>query len=274
MQRHLPETAIGRHFDLRLASNRVAIGGTVIAFVVLLVAGWVLDEFSVLGAAAAAIAVFIAWAVSRELDPDMPTAATYAMALALGFAVFTTPGALVSGVVLIGIRFIVGSVGAPLTLLDALSLGLIAGAAMIDPVGWIGAAMVAIWLWSAPEVGDRRRIGQVAFALGVAGGVVVGVAWTWGGSPMDAEVTATAYVLAAIAGAAMLFAARPVSIASETDRRTAVIDPIRVRFGRLAAGSACMWAAVIAGVEGFWQVGPVFAALVVAAVYRVFVHPA
>ena len=274
MSRPGPDTAIGRHFDFRLPSNRIAIGGSVVAFGALAVASLFTDDLTIIGAGFAAVGVFIAWAVSRELDPGMPSAATWTMVLALAFAFWSLPGALVSGVTLIGIRLIVGSVGVRLTLVDALSFALIGGAAMIDPIGWMAAAMIAIWLWTAPEVGKRRRIGQAWFAVGVIGGIAVGLLATWGDSPFDAEVTATAYVLAAIAGGAMLFAARPVQVTAETDGGSGTIDAVRVRFGRLAAGSACMWAAVIAGVDGFWQLGPVFAALVVAAAYRVFVHAA
>ena len=274
MSRPGPETAIGRHFDFRLMSNRIAIGGSLVAFAALAIASFFLDDLTIVGAAFAAVGVFIGWAVSRELDPAMPSAATYAMALALGFAFWSLPGALVAGVTLIGIRLLVGSVGAPLTLVDAVSFVLIGGATMIDPVGWMAAAMMAIWLWTAPEVGDRRRLGQVSFAVGVAGGIAVGLVSTWGESPFDSEITATAYVLAAVAGAAMLFSVRPVRQTAPTDVGGGSIDPIRIRFGRLAAGAACMWAAVIAGVDGFWQLGPIFAALLVAAFYRVFVHPA
>ena len=53
-----------------------------------------------------------------------------------------------------------------------------------------------------------------------------------------------------------------------------MIDARRLQMARVATGSFCMWAAVVAGVEGFWSISPAFAALVIAAIYRVFVHPA
>ena len=72
----------------------------------------------------------------------------------------------------------------------------------------------------------------------------------------------------------MMVAARPVSVTAPTDSGSEDVDRLRVRFARLAAGSFCMWAAVIGGTMGFWAIAPIFAALVAAAIYRFFVQPA
>nr|MDJ0791281.1 hypothetical protein [Acidimicrobiia bacterium] len=109
-------------------------------------------------------------------------------------------------------------------------------------------------------------------------GSVVGLGILWyqwtEGTFVAAEVTTTAYVLAAVAGGAMILAARPLAVTSPTDTGSGTVESVRVRSARIAAGSFCMWAAVIGGVAGFWSIVPVFCALAVAAVFRVFIQPA
>lgn len=271
-------TGLGRAFDHRLHSNRIALGGGVVAFAVLLVVSVGIDgESLVRGGVAAffgAVGVFLGWAMARELDPDLPSAATWAMALSLGFAVFVAPSALVTGVVLIAVRLVAGTVGASVKPGDVAVLAGIGFLAASTPVLWIVLLTVGMWLWAAPEVGHRRTIAMLSYAVGAlaGGGVVV---WTvTRGEGYDLDITTAAYALAALAGLAMMVASRPIGVSSVIDAGGAVIDARRLQMARVATGSFCMWAAVIAGVDGFWSVGPAFAALVVAAIYRVFVHPA
>jgi hypothetical protein len=271
-------TGLGRSFDHRLHSNRIALGGGVVAFAVLLVVSIGVDDESIVDAgvasAFAAVGVFLGWAMARELDPDLPSAATWAMALTLGIAVFVAPSALVTGVVLVGTRVVAGTVGATVKVGDVVVLGGIGFLAASMPVLWIVLLTIGLWLWAAPEVGDRRTVAIVTYALGaVAGGGVA--AWTIvRGDGYDFSITTTAYALAALAGLAMMVASRPIGVESVVDAGGAVIDARRLQMARVATGSFCMWAAVVAGVDGFWSISPAFAALVIAAIYRVFVHPA
>ena len=271
-------TGLGRSFDHRLHSNRIALGGGVVAFAVLLVVsvGVDGDSFASAGLAAVfgAVGVFLGWAMARELDPDLPSAATWAMALTLGIAVFVVPSALVTGVVLIAARLVAGTVGASVKVGDVVVLAGIGFLAASTPVLWIVLLTVGLWLWAAPEVGDRRTMAILAYAVGaLAGGAVV--AWTVvRGEGYDLDITTAAYGLAALAGLAMMVASRPIAVSTVVDAGGAVIDARRLQMARVATGSFCMWAAVISGVDGFWSISPAFAALVIAAIYRVFVHPA
>ncbi|MGI9666342.1 MAG: hypothetical protein ACR2N2_04460 [Acidimicrobiia bacterium] len=267
-------TALGRGLVMKNPSNRFAISGWGVALVVLVVQALLVDGRSVLVAITSSVGVYLAWAVGRELDPDNAGVAQWALVLGLAFALWSPPGALAAGVTMLGIRVVVGTIGAAVRPVDVAALLAIGFAAAIEPVAWLGGVMVLIWLWAAPEVGELRTPGLIAFGVGVVAGASLSVLAIWETSPFDAEVTATAYVLAAVAGAATLLAARPIDVEARTDKRGGRIDAVRVRFGRLGAGTACIWAAVIAGTAGFWLLGPVFAALIVAAVYRVFVHPA
>ena len=271
-------TGLGRSFDHRLHSNRIALGGGVVAFAVLLVVSIGVDGEPLFDAGVTAmfgaVGVFLGWAMARELDPDLPSAATWAMALTLGVAVFVAPSALVTGVVLVAVRLVAGTVGASVKVGDVVVLAGIGFLSASTPVLRIVLGAVGLWWWAAPEVGDRRTIAILAYALGVLGGGAV-VAWTVvRGDGYDLDITTAAYGLAALAGLAMMVASRPIAVSTVVDAGGAVIDARRLQMARVATGSFCMWAAVVAGVEGFWSISPAFAALVIAAIYRVFVHPA
>lgn len=267
-------SALSRAVDVSYPSNRFALVGLVVAVVALGFKALVSDDLTLVGAVFAAGAVFLGWAAGRELDPGTTGVAALGMAFSLAFALFATPAALATGVALIGLRVVAGTVGAQATWIDTavfLTIGAIAGS---TPILWIVGVSILMWLLRSPEVGSLRPWVTAAFLVGVAGGL----GWLWyqwnSGRIEDVAITATAYVLAAAAGAAMMFAARPVSVTAPTDAGGGNVDALRVRFARLAAGSYCMWAAVVGGTLGFWAIGPIFAALLAAAIYRFFVQPA
>lgn len=267
-------TGVGRNLDPGLVSNRIAIGGGVVAFVVMTGLSFVRDDLTLIGAVFAAVAVFIGWAIGRELEPDLPSMATAAMVISLVLAVLFMPSAMAAGIALIAIRLVAGTIGASVTLLDVpllVGVGLIAAS---DPALWIVGLAVGAWVWAAPEVGPLRKATVVGYGLGVVAGLGVAAWRVWGTGDLSFDVTQTAYVLAAAAGAAMLVAARRIRVSSVCDAGDRVIDRERVRLARVTAGSILMWAAMVGGVEAFWSLGPVFAALLTAAAYRVFVHPA
>ena len=267
-------TGLGRELDPRLASNRIAIAGGAVAFLVLATVGLVRGGFDVFEVGFGAVSVFLAWAVSRELDPDRPDAATWAMALALGGTFLGSPSALAAGVALIAIRLVAGTVGTSLKRLDLIVLAGVTALAGASPVLWVFGAALGIWAWTAPEAEENRTPVRVAFVLGAAAGLAFAAWTTWFGDGYDVEITMAAYALAAVAGAAMLLSVRHMPIESMCDSGDQPISAERVRLARIVSGAGVMWAAVFGGVAGFWALGPVVAALVVAAVYRVFVHAA
>ena len=266
-------TGLGRTLHPRHPSNRFAVVGAAAAFACFVVIDALRGAFTPIAAGAAAIAVFLAWAIGRELDPDTPRVASVALVLAAVAAVWFTPSAVASGVALVALRVVAGTVGAPLSRYDVAALALIGAACGVDVVTWLAALAIGAWLWSAPEVGRLGRVGIVALVVGF----VCGIAFTWwrtGAIVPDNAVTGWAYVLAAAAAAAMILSVRVPAVRTRTDADTGIIDTLRVRLARITAGSFSMWAAVMAGVDGFWQIGPVFAAMGAVAVFRVFVHPA
>lgn len=267
-------SALSRSLDLSYPSNRFALAGFFVAVAVLGLQALLTDELTGVGAVFAAVAVFLGWSAGRELDPGTTGVAALALVLSLALAVFEPPAALATGVAMIGLRLVSGTVGAPATWLDLAVFAAIGAVAGATPILWIVGGAILMWLLRAPEVGRLRPWVTGTFI----GGTACGLGWLWyqwnDGRIDDVAITATAYVLAAAAGAAMMVAARPVSDTAPTDSGSEDVDRLRVRFARLAAGSFCMWAAVIGGTMGFWAIAPIFAALVAAAIYRFFVQPA
>jgi hypothetical protein len=267
-------TGLGRVLDLSNATNVIAVAGSAVAFIAFAGVSFVDDDLSIPGAAAASVAIFLAWATARELDPDTPAAATWALVLAMLLGLANVPSAIVAGTAMLAIRLVVGTVGAPVTILDIgvlVGVGVVSGA---QPALWIVGITVGLWLWSAPEVGKWRIAGLTALVVGGVFGIAFGLSGFWQDGDAFVGATSGAYILASIAAIVMFFASRPGSVVARSDAFGYPIDGDRVRLGRIAAGSFCVWAGVVAGVAGFWSMGPVFAALVTTAVFRVFVHPA
>ena len=263
-------TGIGRPLDLTLQSNRIAVVGFGLGTTVAAGAGWYRGNLSIVSALISGLAVFVAWAAARELTPDYPGAATIAIAFALAGVLVAPPSLLVFAVALIGLRLIAGTVGAAISRFDVVALTLLGVISGLVAVLWIVAIAIGAWVWTAPEVGHRRRVAGILFIVGVLSGLVL--AYVLGGEygRPEVEITTGAYVLTAFAGGMMLLAARPTRVTSQIDAGTAHIDLARIRLARLAAGAFVMWAAVIGGESGFWAIAPVMAALVATAIYRIF----
>ena len=119
-------SALGRPLDPSYRSNVVAIA--VAALVGVVFAIYNLTASTPLESSwwTAAVAVFLSWAIAREIDPDRSAAATIAMPLAAIGAAFAAPSLLFAFGVLIGTRLIVGTVGLDLRLVEVLALAAIA----------------------------------------------------------------------------------------------------------------------------------------------------
>ncbi|GMQ94116.1 MAG: hypothetical protein BMS9Abin12_1600 [Acidimicrobiia bacterium] len=255
-------TGIGRSVELDLRSNRMASAGAILAAVAYATLAAATDR-ALVDALIAGIVVFLGWAIGRELDPDRPQVAAWAMPLAFVASMFDLSSALATGVALIGIRLVAGTVGAAVTWFDVLALALAGFVSGSSSVLWIVALTMVIWVFTSPEVGRLKW-----FALAsLVGGIVAGVALS---GSSDVAITQNAYILAAIGGAVMMLAMTPSRVVARTDAGTEVVDTSRVGLARKTAGGYLMWAAVMGGVAGFWMISPVLAALVATAFVRWF----
>ncbi len=255
-------TGIGRSLEPGLRSHRIVFAGAVVA-VVGYAALAIATGRNVADALIVGIVVFIAWAVGRELDPDRPNVAAWAMPIAFAVSIYDLPSAVASAVALIGIRLVAGTVGAAVTWVDVVAFAVLGFAAGTTPVLWIVALALALWLRTAPEVGPRKYM-----ALGLLIGGFGAALYL--SERQDVVINQEAYILAAAAGVVMMLAMRPIAVISMTDAGTGSIHAGRIGLARNVAGAFVMWAAVMGGVAGFWMVSPVLAALVATAFAKWF----
>ena len=120
-------TSLSRVVDPRYSSNRLVIVGAAAAALIVSVsslAGFDLGS----GPLLAAVGVFLAWAIARELDPDQPASAAIAIPLSFVLLLVLGPASLlVSTGILLGTRLATGTVGTPLRPLDIGGIIVVAG---------------------------------------------------------------------------------------------------------------------------------------------------
>ena len=132
-------SALGRPLDPRYLSNVIAAGGALATGILFLLAG-VFDRSLGASPIGAAGAVFLAWAIAREIDPDRNESAYLAMAIAFIASIFLAPSLLLGFGILLGTRLISATVGLSLKSTDLVALVAI-GALM--GLGWNSVAGVA-----------------------------------------------------------------------------------------------------------------------------------
>lgn len=247
-------TGLGRHIDLGYRSNRIAVFGTALAATVVAALRWfVTGEIDVLAAMSVAVGIFLAWAITRELDPDRPGSATFALAAAALLALFGTPAAAVVGIALIALRIRVGSVGAPLRPGDLVVLVVGAGYAGSTVAGW----PVAVALTLAVAAHHSRQQRWLPPALATA---TIGVALIATPSLQIGMPSAPSLAVAAIAGVALVAARQPARVLATTDTSVEPISARRVGAARLSAARIVVGAALL-GADAA-SLTPVVAALV------------
>jgi len=252
-------TTTVRLFDPSLASNRfvvAAFAGVLTAVLVLRVANSDDTAAQAAGTAlAAAFAVFLAWAIARELDPDRPAAASVAMAVALLVLLAGEPrlGAVVA--LLFAVRIVAGTTGRAPTPLDLVWLPGVAAYGGLSPGGVVAGLALAVAL--AIDAAPTRRTPAFASALAAAAGVLaVALARDTIGSDPQAPDTLQWILLAAFAlAAAALMLARVAPPAALGDYSRQPLSRARLRDARRLA--------VIAAIATLgWLGGPAIAALV------------
>lgn len=251
-------TGLGRAIDPRIPSNRLVIVATLASGIILAYAGWTgsgsVDPWAILTGSAA---VFIAWAIGREIDPDIPTSAAVAAVSTLLIAL--TAGAEAGGaaVILLGLRVLAGTVGHALKAGDYLVLILAAGYAGTRVELWPAAAVVV----TAFLVDRPRWFGlAAATALGasITGALIRSPEVAWDGSSEAVGVGALA-LLAALASL------RGVRVQSRTDSGHQIISSTRVVVARVIAGSAVAVSSFVSD-SSFPSTAPALAAVVAVAI--------
>jgi len=275
-------SGIARPLALDYRTNRWI---TLLTLVVLIVSGlWrVLLGQSWLAATAwsvtAALSVFLAWAIARELDPDAELAAFAAVGLTLpalaasGLGWMPLPDLAGLFLLMLAVRVLNRTTGVAATLPDTLgllALGLWLGY-QSSPV-YLAAAVAALLVDGLIGPADRGRLALAAAAAAV-GGLLITIGSPpddFGGSPARAPLVVQALLLAALVLSALFTvtiraAAQVHSLADDT---ADPLSPRRVRAGQLLALLAAVGILLGHGGAGLIALLPLWAAMAATGVYR------
>jgi hypothetical protein len=253
-------TGLGRHIDPRIPSNFFALVGSIAAGAIVLIAGIVREGTpELLAPATTAVAVFLAWAIARELDPDRNLSAAIALVVAGLGVMLGAPAPGAAAVVLLMARILAGTVGGSLRAADRAVLVAVAAYAGTRPEAWAAALLLVV----AVLVTRPARYQLVAGAMGAAG---VAAAFVSGAVPSMGLPSVTNGALIAMTMIALGGSLRTSPVTSRTDAGDAVIGTTRVAAARLASGIAVLTGSLLVIDYGAVVLTPVIAALVGVAV--------
>jgi hypothetical protein len=255
--RPLLRSALARPIDPSYVSNRfvlVAAGVAGAAWTV-----WKLVREGDVGAAlvrggAAAVAVFLAWAIARELDPDRPWTAGVA-GVACGAVVGAgVPSLLVGAGALGATRLVAGTTGSAPRPADRIALVVLAGVVSVGDAGpAVGLAIAAALAVDALAPG--RRSAHAGWAVPAAAGAAVGAAALWGTlAPSPGLPVGPEWAVVPLAAVGLLALGRPGSVAALGDVTGEPLSAVRIRLSRpiavLAAGLTFLWAGGVGSTAG------------------------
>ncbi len=256
-------TTIGRPIDLNYPTNRavailsslVLVGATLLQRVSGL--PWIQ---SALWGAQAALSVFLAWALCRELDPDHAMSAFVAFALALGgLCLWGLPSLAVLFWIILIVRVVNRTVGLPAGILD--SLAVLALGLWLSVQGNWGYGLITALAFLLDAQLPIRAPRQVVFAiLGVLGTVITAI--LEGAVPSDGAPSLWGGLIAL--GASALFLPVMVEsrrISTQGDRTGEPLEPIRVQAAQALALLVGMETAVLGGVGAVGSLMPLWAAV-------------
>lgn len=256
--------------DFRLLSNRLSVGLPLVAGSVAGLGALLLGRGfgeAVASGVEAGGASFLAWAVTRELDPDHPPAASVAAVLAPLATILGSPALAVVAVWLLAARTLAGTTGAAPYTADMLGIGGFAVWASTTAHG-LPLALLAISAVALSTLLEARGRRTVLIGVVAAAGASFTATWIAGAwserHPWSVRSAWCLLAVAAVTGAALL-----VRVGSATDRRPVPIETRRVRVAIAAVGAACALAVVLFGPTGLAATGPLVAALGVTALFSV-----
>jgi hypothetical protein len=268
-------TSFGRPIDPSYPTNRaiallgIAVGGA--GTIVRLLGGSSLTQ-SVAWGAGAAFAVFFAWALGRELDPDHDLSSFVAAGLLLiSLFFFELPALLVLLWMLLVLRIVNRTTGLPATPLDSLAaLGL--GGWLAWQETWVYGLMTAL-AFAADALLRPQLRRQIVFAALVLIPTVAALllggpidrAWSW---PLPGSVTGLAGVTSVLFVLLILDTRHVVAVCDSAGQP---LRPVRVQAAQVLALLTALLVAWWDGGQGIVSFLPLWAAMLGVAVYRVFV---
>ena len=261
-------TTIARPVDPSYPTNRAIIILILLVFAggsgVYLYLGSAPSE-SFISGLVAAVVVFLAWAIARELDPDPEYAAFLPAAISIPLLVFIpVHGLLAPLFLLLLLRVVNRTTGLPAGVLDSAAILLLSGWLVYSGFWIAGPAAAAAFLldWRLRSGNPR----QIWFAAGTLL-VMLSILMRGGGGLAGADLPATSSGFLLLLAAPLLFGIvilRGASIRSRDDRGHGVLDEMRVQTARVL-GLTVVLVSVAAGAMNL--VFPAWAALVGLGIY-------
>jgi hypothetical protein len=259
---------LGRVIDVRNPSNAFAVLASAALAAAALVAGGWSGEPQLGGPISVGLAAFLSWVLAREIDPDREEAAAAAAMLG-GALALALPDAAPAAVYLlaVGARIAVRTTGLPPRSGDLAVHVPIAAWFAQDAVGWVAAAGLAGAVALDALTTPGRRQPQLWWAAGILGAATtVAVASGAFGGWESPESPAMALAAAGLLGG--LVALAPETPRSVADRTGVLLDPRRVRLGRLVVVISLAITVVAAGAAGVLGAAGAFGAAAVAGATR------
>jgi hypothetical protein len=273
MMRMTDITALARPLDPHYPTNSaialltivVIVGGTILQLMV----GLGLTR-SISWGITAGLAVFLAWALARELDPDHDLSAFVAAGLMLiGLLFFSSPSIIALFWVLVIVRMVNRTVGLPARILDSLMiLGL--GGWLTLQGNWICGLMTALAFLLDSQLPSPH--GRQSLFVGAAIVVTAVVLFRFGGR-LSREGALSLPALLAVLGAFVLFV--PLIMASRElntlgDVTNEPLHPVRVQAAQLLALLTGILMGWWKGNAGLVSVMPLWAAVLGVGLYRLW----
>jgi hypothetical protein len=232
-------------------------------------AGW-LDGLG--QAAAAALAVFLGWALTRELDPDPEPAALAAAALTLpALMLLGLPDLAALFLLLLAMRVLNRTTGVAATPADGLGmLGLALWLSVQGQPVYLGAVGLALMADGMLPPASTRRLSIGIGAAVLAAAVLIIISPE--GPPPEPTVGSAliGLVLALMLVPALLAAGRLTSLADDTGEP---LSTLRVRLGQVLALVTALGVILWQGAAGLTALLPLWAGVVATALWRLLVKP-
>jgi hypothetical protein len=265
-------TSTGRAIDPKYPTNRAILALTAVVTLVggvaQLLRGMGLLDGGLWGIQAG-LAVFLAWVVCREFDPDHDLSAFVAAGLVLAGLFWWDPpnlGALLWLALIM--RVVNRTPGLPATVVDAL--------AVVGVGGWLawqgnwGYGVLTVLALILDGLLPQRNRQAVAFVfLGVAAAAIVGV-WQgrmWGPGGPSLQNGALALVMGIVSVPVIVVSNRVTSVGDETGEP---LTPLRIQAAQVMAVLAGVQVAVWDGAAGLASLSSLWAAVLGAALYWVW----
>ncbi len=253
---------LSRQIDPGVRSNRFVLGGAVVAALAAAAVAAMASADSVSWGVAAGGAVFLAWALAREIDPDHSGSASIAMVLALPLLLMGRPSLLLVVGALMAARMISGTVGGRLTIIDTVGMVVLAGLVGSRQGGLLVAAAMAGGFVVAQGLHRRSAIGAGSM---LATAAIVSTPFR--ANPVAHGLAGGEAALLVASGIAGMVALRIEGVRSTTDVGAEPLSARRVRFARIVVWGLVMVSGLVLGGVGVVALTPAAAALAAVAIH-------